>query len=35
MSEDGGKVYYRYNGNYFEGDRKRGDWVHSEDIFTV
>ena len=32
--DDPGKVYYRYNGKYFEQDRKNKDWSRLPDIYT-
>jgi hypothetical protein len=32
--DDPGKVYYRYNGKYFEEDRKKKDWSRLPDIYS-
>lgn len=33
--DDNGLVYWRYNGLYFEKDRKEKDWSRLPDIFTA
>ena len=32
--DDTSRIYYRYNGTYFERDRKAKDWSRLPDIFT-
>ncbi len=32
--DDPSQIYYRYNGTYFEKDRKEGNWGRLPDIFN-
>jgi hypothetical protein len=32
--EDPEQIYYRYNGKYFEEDRKKRDWSRLPDIYS-